>query len=100
MIKLDFKKTKSIRDGWGEGLVELGTENEKVVAMAADLTESTRCNWFAEKFPERYLECGISEQNMMGAAAGISLEGDIPFVNSFAVFNPGRNWDQFRVSVC
>lgn len=88
------------RDGYGQGLVELGSNNASVVVLTADLAESTRSQKFGEKFPERFIECGVAEQNMMGIAAGLATEGKIPFVSSYAVFVPGRCWDQFRVSVC
>lgn len=88
------------RDGYGKGLVELGEKNKEVVVLCADLTESTRSNWFKEKFPTRFVEMGVAEQNMMGVAAGLALSGKVPFVSSYAVFSPGRNWDQLRVSVC
>lgn len=91
---------KNCRDGFGEALLELGGNNPNVVALTADLSESTRVEAFAKKFPERFIECGVAEQNMMGMAAGLALSGKIPFVSSYAVFSPGRNWDQFRVSVC
>ena len=98
----DFKNAKWVpsRDGYGKGLVELGKKNSNVVALCCDLTDSTRMAWFKEKFPERFIEVGVAEQNMMGVAAGMAKEGKIPFVSSYAVFNPGRNWDQLRVSVC
>ena len=101
-----FKKSIDMtptRNGYGEGLVELGEKNKDVVVMTGDLSESTRCTRsaaFAKEFPERFIEVGVAEQNMMGIAAGLALSGKIPFVSSYAVFNPGRNWDQFRVSVC
>lgn len=88
------------RDGYGKGLVELGDRNRNVVVLTGDLSESTRSHWFAEKFPDRFIEVGVAEQNMMGIAAGLALSGKIPFVSSYATFNPGRNWDQLRVSVC
>jgi transketolase len=88
------------RNGYGEGLLELGAADKKVVVLTADLAESTRVLEFAKKFPERFIECGVAEQNMMGIAAGLALYGKIPFVSSYAVFSPGRNWDQLRVSVC
>lgn len=88
------------RDGYGKGLIVLGKNNARVVVLSGDLTESTRANWFKEKFPKRFVEVGVAEQNMMGIAAGLALEGKIPFVSSYAVFSPGRNWDQMRVSVC
>jgi len=81
-------------------LVELGMKNKDVVVLTADLSESTRAQGFAEAFPDRFFELGVAEQNMMGIAAGMALTGKIPFVCSFAAFNPGRNWDQLRVSVC
>lgn len=88
------------RDGYGKGLLYLGEHNPDVVVLSGDLTESTRAHWFAEKFPERFIQVGVAEQNMMGIAAGLGLSGKIAFVSSYATFNPGRNWDQFRVSVC
>ncbi len=88
------------RNGYGDGLVELGLTNSDVVVLTGDLAESTRANLFEEQFPERFIECGVAEQNMMGVAAGLALAGKIPFVSSYAVFVPGRNWDQLRISVC
>jgi len=90
----------STRDGFGEALVELGKENLNVVVLSADLSESTRVKDFAEKFPERFVECGVAEQNMMGIAVGLALSGKIPLATSYGVFSPGRNWGQLRVSVC
>ena len=88
------------RDGFSEGLVELGERDPRVVVLTADLKESTRAEEFAKRWPERFFECGVAEQNMMGIAAGLAAGGKIPFVTSYAVFSPGRNWDQLRVSVC
>ncbi|MCK9360658.1 transketolase family protein [Patescibacteria group bacterium] len=88
------------RNGYGDGLVELGKEDERVVVLTGDLAESTRAHLFQKAYPKRFFECGVAEQNMMGVAAGLALSGKIPFVSSYAVFVPGRNWDQFRVSVC
>ncbi|MBI2050589.1 MAG: transketolase family protein [Parcubacteria group bacterium] len=88
------------RDGYGEALVALGEKNGKVIVLSADLTESTRSKAFAEQFPERFVEVGVAEQNLAGLAAGMALAGYIPFMSSFAVFSPGRNWDQIRVSIC
>lgn len=88
------------RNGYGEGLLELGQVYEKVVVLTADLAESTRVEAFGKKYPERFIECGVAEQNMMGIAAGLALYGKTPFVSSYAVFSPGRSWDQLRVSVC
>ena len=101
-LEENLKEAKRIpsRDGYGKGLVELGEKDKNIVALCCDLTESTRMEWFREKFPERFIEVGVAEQNMMGIAAGLAKEGKIPFVSSYAVFSPGRNWDQLRVSVC
>ncbi|HZD58836.1 MAG TPA: transketolase family protein [Anaerolineae bacterium] len=88
------------RDGYGEAVIELGEADPNVVVLSGDLTESTRTLKFSKKFPERYIESGVAEQNMAGMAAGLAFEGKIPFVSSFAVFSPGRNWDQIRVSIC
>lgn len=87
------------RNGFGEGLLHLGEHNKDVVALTADLAESTRVLDFAKKYPERFLECGVAEQNMMGVAAGLALAGKTPFIASYATFSPGRSWDQMRVSV-
>lgn len=96
---LNEVEMKSMRDGWGEGLVDVGEKNARVVVLTADLGGSTRVNEFGERWPERLIQVGVAEQNLMGVAAGMSLAGKIPFVSSFAVFSPGRNWDQLRVSV-
>src|SRR3989344_625341 len=87
------------RNGYGEGLLELGEKNTKVVVLTGDLAESTRVLEFAKKYPQRFIECGVAEQNMTGIAAGLAAAGKIPFVSSYAVFAPGRSWDQTRVSV-
>lgn len=88
------------RDGFGEGLVEAAKIDKNVVGLCGDLVESTRMQPFAEAFPERYFEIGVAEQNMAGIAAGLALAGKVPFIASYAVFSPGRNWDQIRVSIC
>ena len=85
---------------YGKTLVELGMENEKIVALDADLCKSTMTCLFEEAFPERHFEIGIAEANMVSIAAGLALCDKIPFVNSFAVFSAGRPYDQIRVSVC
>jgi len=97
----NLKKCESIpsRDGYGRGVVELGKENKNVVVLTADLCNSTRSNFFKEEFPERFFEIGISEQDMACVAAGMALSGKIPFISTYSVFCPGRNWDQIRVSV-
>ncbi|MBP7006254.1 transketolase family protein [Patescibacteria group bacterium] len=88
------------RNGYGDALIELGDAREDIVVLTADLAESTRAHLFRDKYPERFIECGVSEQNMVGVAAGLALSGKVPFVSSYAVFVPGRCWDQTRVSVC
>jgi len=90
----------STRDGFGQGLIELGEKNENVVVLCADLTNSTKTGVFKERFPERYIEVGIAEQNMANVAVGLALQGKVPFLATYAVFSPGRNWDQIRISGC
>lgn len=91
---------KMCREGHADALVALGKKDSRVVALTADVSPSTYYHKFAKLFPERLIECGVAEQNMMGVAAGLALSGKIPFLASFAVFSPGRNWEQLRVSVC
>lgn len=93
-------ESRPTRDGYGEALVKLGRTNPDVIVLCGDLTESTRSLDFAKQFPDRFIEVGVAEQNMAGIAAGMALEGLIPFMSSYAVFSPGRNWDQMRVSIC
>ena len=88
------------RNGYGEGLVLAGEENKNVVALCADLTESTRTQAFAEKFPERFVEMGVAEQNLATVASGMAAVGKIPFITSYAMFSPGRNWEQIRTTIC
>jgi len=88
------------RDGYGHGLLELGVTNEQVVVLDADLAKSTRSDWFANKFPERFFDIGIAEQDMIGTAAGFALGGKIPFATTYGVFVTGRAWDQIRTTVC
>ncbi|GIW67548.1 MAG: transketolase [Candidatus Parcubacteria bacterium] len=90
---------KPIRDGYGDALVELGEKNPNVVVLTADLTESTRSNKFAEKFPQRFIECGVAEQNMAGIAAGLGVSGKIAFISSYAAFSPGKNWETIRTTI-
>lgn len=87
------------RDGYGVGLKEAAEKNSRVVALAADLTESTRTNIFAEAFPERFLQVGIAEQNMASVASGMAACGKIPFIASYAMFSPGRSWEQVRTTI-
>ena len=88
------------RDGYGKGLVEAGEKDPRVVVLCADLAESTRSLWFKEKFPERYIEMGVAEQNMATVAAGLANYGKIPFISSYAAFSPGRNNEQIRTTIC
>jgi transketolase len=94
--KLDQVPT---RNGYGEGLVEAGKRDKNVVVLCADLSDSTRSAMFRDKFPDRFIETGIAEQNMMGMAAGLALSGKIPFISTYSVFCPGNNWSQLRVCV-
>lgn len=88
------------RNGFGEGLVLAAEENKNVVGLCADLTESTRMQEFAEKFPDRFFEMGVAEQNLATVASGMAAVGKIPFITSYAMFSPGRNWEQIRTTVC
>src|SRR5579859_7105553 len=90
---------KPTRDGFGDGLVQLGETNPNVVALSADLTESTRVEAFAKKFPERFFEIGVAEQNMAAIAAGLGVTGKIPFIASYATFSPGKNWETIRTTI-
>lgn len=96
ILKPELKPT---RDGYGEGLVLAGEKNKDVVVLCADLSESTRSQMFQKKFPERFVELGVAEQNMASVAAGMSLAGKIPFISSYAVFSPGRNNEQIRTTI-
>lgn len=87
------------RNGYGEGLVEAGKRDERIVALCCDLTESTRTHLFAEAFPERFFQMGIAEQSMISVASGMSAMGKIPFTASYAMFSPGRSWEQVRTTV-
>ncbi len=93
-------KPAALRDGFGKALVELGEKDPNVWVLTADVAESTRVHWFAERFPKRFVQVGIAEQNMASVAAGIAACGKTAFISAFGAFNPGRNFDQIRVSVC
>lgn len=88
------------RKGFGEGLVFAGDQDERVVALCADLTESTQMEGFKNKYPTRFVEMGIAEQNMAAVGAGLAAIGKIPFISSYAAFSPGRSFDQIRVTIC
>ena len=105
-IKLveDIFNTKALehlatRDGFGKGVVEVGERDERIVVLCADLAESTRSHWFKEKFPERFIEVGVAEQNLATVAAGLAVYGKIPFITSYAAFSPGRNNEQIRTTI-
>lgn len=89
-----------LRQGYGEGLLQAGKEDKNVVALCADLTDSTKTNLFADEFPERFIEAGIQEQSMASVASGMAAMGKIPFITSYAMFSPGRNWEQIRTTIC
>lgn len=99
---LDLKSLEQIptRNGYGEGLVEAADKNPNVVALCADLMESTRTEAFVKKYPERFVEMGVAEQNMASVAAGLAAVGKIPYISSYAMFSPGRNWEQIRTTIC
>ncbi len=88
-----------IRRGFGEGLLAAGQKDERVVGLCADLTESTQMHFFKEKFPGRFVEIGVAEQNLVTVASGMAIMGKIPFVSSYAMFSPGRNWEQIRTTI-
>ncbi len=88
-----------IRKGFGRGLLQAGKDNEQVVALCADLTESTQMHLFKEEFPKRFVEIGVAEQNLVTVAAGMAAMGKKPFASSYAAFSPGRNWEQIRTTL-
>lgn len=88
------------RRGFGRGLVEAGRRNEDVVAACADLTDSTQISLFRDAFPDRFIEIGVAEQNLVTVGSGLAAMGKIPFVSSYAAFSPGRNWEQIRTTIC
>ena len=90
---------KPTRDGYGDGLVAAGANDPNVVVLCADLSESTRSYKFQEKYPERFIEVGVAEQNMATVAAGLGISGKVPFISSYAAFSPGRNWEQIRTTI-
>lgn len=99
MIKIDFENKKATRESYGEALEKLGMEDKNIVVLDADLSGATKTNIFAKKFPERFFNIGIAEQDMVGTAAGLATANKIPYVSSFAVFLAGRAYDQIRNSV-
>ena len=99
-IFLEKAKRETTRVGFGEGLLLAGEKNRQVVALSADLCESTQVEKFKIRFPESYIEVGVAEQNLVGVAAGLAHLGKIPFAASYAVFSPGRTWEQIRTTIC
>lgn len=95
----DDVKQEPIRAGFGRGLLAAGKANDKIIALCADLSESTQVNLFSEAFPDRYIEVGIAEQNLVAVASGLARAGKIPFASSYAAFNPGRNWEQIKTTI-
>jgi transketolase len=89
-----------IRKGFGRGLLQAGKDDPNVVAACADLTGSTAMDLFAKEFPDRYVEIGVAEQNLVTTGSGMAAMGKIPFVSSYAAFSPGRNWEQIRTTIC
>lgn len=88
------------RKGFGRGLLAAGKLDPQVVAACADLTDSTQISLFRDEFPDRFIEIGVAEQNLVTVGAGLAAMGKIPFVSSYAAFNPGRNWEQIRTTIC
>ncbi len=99
-INLDSKTSLPIRQGFGDGLLEAGKIHDSVVALCADLTDSVKMTAFKDAFPHRFFEVGITEQNMSGVASGMASMGKVPFMASYAMFSPGRNWEQIRTTIC
>ena len=89
-----------IRQGFGEGLLEAAKKNDQIVGLCADLTESTKMHLFRNEFPNRFVEMGVAEQNLAATASGMAAMGKIPFITSYAMFSPGRNWEQIRTTIC
>ncbi|MBI2013386.1 MAG: transketolase family protein [Candidatus Colwellbacteria bacterium] len=98
VFKDDIKQAPT-RNGYGEGLLVAGEADKNVVVLCADLTESTRSEAFSKKYPERFIEMGVAEQNMATIAAGLGISGKVPFISSYATFSPGRNWEQIRTTI-
>lgn len=92
--------TEPTRKGFGRGLLEAGKRNEHVVAACADLTDSTQISLFRDAFPDRFIEIGVAEQNLVTVGSGLAAMRKIPFVSSYAAFSPGRNWEQIRTTIC
>jgi len=89
-----------IRNGFGEGLLIAADNDENIIGLSADLTESTRMHLLAEKYPKRFIQIGVAEQNLASVGSGLAAMGKIPFITSYAMFSPGRNWEQIRTTIC
>src|SRR3990167_2413912 len=90
---------RSTREGYGEGLLAVGKADDRVVALSADVTGSTKTDLFAKEFPERFFQCGVAEQDMAAIAAGFGVSGKIAFISSYATFSPGKNWETIRTTI-
>jgi transketolase len=99
-IFADNVEALPIRAGFGDGLLQAGEKDKNIVGLCADLVKSTKMDKFSEKFPERFIEIGVAEQNLVTVASGMAAIGKIPFVSSYAMFSPGRNWEQIRTTIC
>jgi transketolase len=99
-LKNSYEEQEPIRAGFGRGLLDAGKRWDYVVGVCADLTESTKMNLFADAFPERFIQAGVAEQNLVTVGSGLAAMGKIPFVSSYAAFSPGRNWEQIRTTIC
>jgi transketolase len=95
----DTVEKSPTRNGYGDGLLEAGKRDDNVVALCCDLTGSTRTDKFADEFPERFVQVGVAEQNLASVGSGMAAMGKIPFIASYAMFSPGRNWEQVRTTI-
>lgn len=100
MVTINYDIKKSVREAFGSKLAELGGKNPKIVVLDADVSASTQTKLFAKAYPDRFFDVGIAEQNLIATAAGLAIQGKIPFAATFAVFATGRTYDQIRASVC
>ena len=96
----DDIQQEPIRKGFGRGLKKAGQQDDRIVALCADLTDSTQISLFKDEFPDRFIEIGVAEQNLVTIGAGLAAMGKIPFTASYAAFSPGRNWEQIRTTIC
>src|SRR6201996_4111106 len=96
----DGFESEPTRKGFGRGLKKAGELDERVVAACADLTDSTQMSLFKAAFPDRFVEIGVAEQNLVTVGSGLAAMSKIPFVSSYAAFSPGRNWEQIRTTIC